>query len=123
MEVIEQQISYDLSRSFHNSNIANNREATRSMSIHSDKDDIGSSGALHGYFQFIDFVQLQDALSLYAQKQHVNSDELTAFVQLSDFLIQLRLAIIANKWFEDSSNKHIDLDPDDFATFEGTAEV
>lgn len=48
---------------------------------------------------------LKEALGLYEQAQHVNSDELRAFVQLSEFLIRLRLAIIANKWFDDGENK------------------
>ena len=113
--MIEDQISYDLSRSFHANGAAPSDSISRTPSL--DKlDDPGSAtgSALHGYFQFIDFVQLQEALAMYEQKQHVNSDELRAFVQLSEFLIRLRLAIIANKWFEDNQNDFSGDLPDEF---------
>lgn len=75
LDMVGEQISYDLSRSFHaagSSNSSNDpksvSEILRSNSLalghsalggkgHKD-DDVGGS-ALHGYFHFIDFVQLQ----------------------------------------------------------------
>lgn len=48
---------------------------------------------------------LQEALGLFSEQKHVNSDELQALVSLAEFLIRLRLAIIANKWFDDGDEK------------------
>lgn len=105
MEMIEEQISYDLSRTFQGSggrgSSENDIRRSRSGSAGGEDDPVSAS-ALHGYFQFIDFVQLQEALALYEEKEHINSEELQAFVALCQFLIRLRLAIIANKWFDET---------------------
>lgn len=76
LEVIEEQISYDLSRSFDanaiSSSEAVNRLRSSSTAVESfDKTDegtsagAGSGGALHGLFQFIDFVQLQVSVNIW----------------------------------------------------------
>lgn len=58
LELIEDQISYDLSRSFH-SQVLTGKDLLFAPSTES-LDGIGAQGeGLQGYFNFIDFVQLQ----------------------------------------------------------------
>jgi hypothetical protein len=52
-------------------------------------------------------LSVKEALATSYQHPHAASDELNSLIQISQFLIKLRLAIIANKWFDDSGDKNM----------------